>query len=44
MGCHQYYGTPEWGRIVEKYGRAMTAELHDKIVSDAIKNLMEKAN
>jgi len=42
IGCHQYYGTPEWARIVEKYGRAESAERHDRIVSEAIKSLMEK--
>jgi hypothetical protein len=43
VGCHQYYGTPEWARVVEKYGKAETAERHDKIVSEAIKSLMEKS-
>ena len=42
IGCHQYYGTPEWDKIVEKYGRAETAEQHEKMVSEAIKGLMEK--
>jgi hypothetical protein len=44
VGCHQYYGTPEWERIIKKYGRATTAEQHEKIVSEAIKSLMEKCN
>jgi len=43
MGCHQHHGTPEWQKIVEKYGRAETAEQHEKIVSEAIKSLMEKS-
>jgi hypothetical protein len=41
IGCHQYQGTPEWERIIKKYGRATTAEQHEKIVSEAIKSLME---
>ena len=43
MGCHQHHGTPEWQKIVEKYGKAETAEQHEKIVSEAIKSLMEKS-
>ena len=43
MGCHQHHGTPEWQKTVEKYGRAETAEQHEKIVSEAIKSLMEKS-
>ena len=43
MGCHQHHGTPEWQKIVEKYGKAETAEHHEKIVSEAIKSLMEKS-
>ena len=43
IGCHQYYGTEEWEKIVKKFGRAETAERHDKIVSEAIKSLMEKS-
>lgn len=42
MGCHQYHGTPEWENIVKKYGRAETAEQHERIVSEAMKILMEK--
>lgn len=42
IGCHQYYGTPEWDKIIEKYGRAETAEQHEKMVSEAIKSLREK--
>ena len=42
IGCHQYQGTPEWEGIIKKYGRAETAEQHEKIVSEAIKSLMEK--
>ena len=41
--CHQFYNTPEWDRIVKKYGRALTPEQHDKIVAEAVKSLMEKA-
>ena len=41
IGCHQYYGTPEWNKIIEKYGRAETAEQHEKIVSKAIMSLIE---
>ncbi len=40
IGCHQYHGTPGWEKIVEKYGRAKTAEQHEKIVSEAITNLI----
>lgn len=43
MGCHQHHGTPEWYNIIEKYGRAETAEQHERIVSEAIKSLMEKS-
>jgi len=43
IGCHQYQGTPEWERIIKKYGRATTAEQHEKIVSKAIKSLMEES-
>jgi hypothetical protein len=43
VGCHQYQGTPEWERIIKKYGGASTAEQHEKIVSEAIKSLMEKS-
>ncbi len=43
IGCHQYYGTPEWESIVKKYGRAETAEQHERMVSEAIKSLMEKS-
>jgi hypothetical protein len=43
IGCHQYQGTPEWERIIKKYGRATTAEQHEKIVSEAIKSLMEES-
>lgn len=42
MGCHQYHGTPEWNKIVEKYGRAETAEQHGRMVSEAMKSLREK--
>jgi hypothetical protein len=42
IGCHQHYGTPEWENMVKKYGRAETAEQHEKIVSEAMKSLMEK--
>lgn len=43
IGCHQYYGTPDWNKIVEKYGRAETPEQHDRMVSEAIKCLMGKS-
>ncbi|MFQ5962752.1 MAG: hypothetical protein ACE5KZ_00530 [Candidatus Scalinduaceae bacterium] len=43
IGCHQYQGTPGWERIVKKYGKASTAEQHEKIVSEAIKSFMEKS-
>jgi len=39
--CHQYYGTPEWKEIIKKYGKAETAEQHEKMVSEAIRSLME---
>ncbi len=42
IGSHQHYGTPEWENMVKKYGRAETAEQHEKIVSEAMKSLMEK--
>ncbi|HHT9104246.1 MAG TPA: hypothetical protein ACFYD7_12765 [Candidatus Wujingus californicus] len=41
IGCHQYYGTPEWNKIIEKYGRAETVEQHEEIVSKAIVSLIE---
>jgi len=44
IGCHQYYGTPEWEVIVKKYDRAETAKEHEKVVSEAMKSLMEKIN
>jgi len=43
IGCHQYYGTPEWENIVKKYGKAATAEQHEKMVSEAIKSLMGRS-
>jgi hypothetical protein len=43
IGCHQYYGTPEWENIVKKYGKAETAEQHEKMVSEAIKSLMGRS-
>jgi len=43
IGCHQHYGTEGWERIVEKYGRAETAQQHEKMVSEAIKSLIEKS-
>lgn len=42
VGCHQYYGTSEWEGIVKKYGKALTPEQHEKMVSEAIKSLMDK--
>jgi len=41
VGCHQYYDTPGWGKIIRKYGRAETAEQHERMVSEAIKMFME---
>ena len=41
VGCHQYYNTPGWEKIITKYGRAETAEQHEDMVSEAIKLLME---
>ncbi len=41
IGCHRYYGTEEWDRIVRTYGRALTAEEHEKMVGEAIKSLMK---
>ena len=41
IGCHQYYNTPGWEKIIGKYGRAETAEQHERMVSEAIKMLME---
>lgn len=43
ISCHQFYGTKEWETIIKKYGRAVTPEQHDKIVSEALKSLMEKS-
>lgn len=40
IGCHLYYGTPGWDKIVQKYGRAETAEQHEKMVSETITNLI----
>jgi hypothetical protein len=42
IACHRYYGTDEWQKIIEEYGKAETPEQHDSIVSEAIKRLMEK--
>ncbi|MDR4507905.1 MAG: hypothetical protein MRJ65_06660 [Candidatus Brocadiaceae bacterium] len=42
LGCHQYHGTTEWENIIKKYGRAETAEQHEKIVAEAMKSLMGK--
>jgi len=41
LGCHQHYGTPLWEKIIKKYGKAETAEQHEKMVSEAIKSLMD---
>lgn len=43
IGCHQYHGTPEWEKIIEKYGRAETVEQHEKIISEAMRSLIEKS-
>jgi len=43
IGCHQSYGTPEWDAIVKKYGRALTAEQHNRILSEALKSLAERS-
>ncbi len=43
IGCHQYHGTPEWKKIIEKHGRAETAEQHEKIISEAMRSLIEKS-
>lgn len=43
IGCHQYHGTPEWEKIIENYGRAETAEQHEKIISEAMRGLMDKS-
>ena len=40
---HGLSSTPwntEWQKIVEKYGKAETAEQHEKIVSEAIKKVL----
>ncbi|MBI2266569.1 MAG: cytochrome c3 family protein [Armatimonadetes bacterium] len=42
IGCHQFYGTPEWTELRKKYGRAKTAEQHERIVSEILKSLMKK--
>lgn len=42
IGCHQHHGTPAWEALVKKYGKAETAEQHEKMVSEAIKSFMEK--
>ncbi|MCK5421563.1 MAG: hypothetical protein KAJ08_05335, partial [Deltaproteobacteria bacterium] len=41
LGCHQHYGTPLWEKIIKKYGKAETAEQHEKMVSEAIKSLID---
>lgn len=37
--CHQYAGTEKWKAVVEQYGRANTAEEHDRIMEQAFKAL-----
>jgi len=41
IGCHQYYNTPGWEKIIGQYGRAETAEQHERMVSEAIKMFMD---
>jgi hypothetical protein len=43
IGCHQSYGSPEWEAIVKKYGRALTAEQHNRILSEALQSLMDRS-
>ena len=43
IGCHQSYGTPAWESIVKKYGRALTAEQHNRILSEALQSLMDRS-
>jgi len=42
IGCHQYSGSGGWARIVRKYGRAGTPEEHDRMVSRALRSLMQE--
>ncbi len=42
IGCHQFYGTENWDKIVKKYGKAETSEQHEEMVSKAIRSLIEK--
>lgn len=41
VGCHQYYGTPEWDSLRERFGRARTPEEHAEMVSKAIQRLFQ---
>lgn len=43
IGCHRYYGTEDWQRIVARYGRAKTAAEHEAMVGRALKALMKAA-
>jgi hypothetical protein len=43
IGCHQHYGTSRWDKIIKKYGRAETAAQHEKMLSEAIKILIDNA-
>ncbi|MGR3295805.1 MAG: hypothetical protein ACUZ8A_06225, partial [Candidatus Bathyanammoxibius sp.] len=41
VGCHRHYGTPEWDKIIERFGRAKTAEEHAEMVSRAVECLFK---
>ncbi|MBW1823833.1 MAG: hypothetical protein JRI87_04600, partial [Deltaproteobacteria bacterium] len=43
IGCHQHYVTPRGEKIIKKYGRAETAAQHEKMLSEAIKILIDTA-
>ena len=43
IGCHRLSGTPEWENIIQTYGRADTAEKHEKIMTEAVRRLMESS-
>ncbi|MFQ5957137.1 MAG: hypothetical protein ACE5KK_05140 [Candidatus Brocadiales bacterium] len=42
VGCHQHYGTPEWDSVIERFGRAKTAEEHAEMVAKAVECLFDK--
>jgi hypothetical protein len=41
-GCYKHYETPQWEKIVKKYGKTNTPEMHDKIVEEALIGLISE--